>query len=111
MYQKNLKNNNFSLTDVAKRWKIEAGYKAKREVKNQNWNDSSDDQKIVIEIYAYWPNKKRRDMSNMHKILPDALEGIVYEDDRYTLVRDMDFCIDKNNPRIEVFIYMHEGIK
>ncbi|EJY56247.1 endodeoxyribonuclease RusA [Alicyclobacillus hesperidum URH17-3-68] len=32
----------------------------------------------------------------------DALEGVLYVDDRWVLVREMDFEIDKANPRIEI---------
>jgi crossover junction endodeoxyribonuclease RusA len=81
----------------------EAQYIAKAEAKRQKW-EYSDDKKIVMELWAFWPNNRRRDMSNMHKLLPDALEGILYKDDRWILIRDMDFCVDKQNPRVEIIL-------
>ena len=54
---------------------------------------------------AFWPDYRIRDMSNMHKLLPDVLQDILYDNDKWVLVRDMDFTVDKGNPRVEVKIY------
>lgn len=106
MYVHGMKSNHFSKTETAKAWVTQVGFMAKVEVRHQHWKYISDSSKIVIMLYAYWPNDKRiRDMSNMHKILPDALQGIVYENDCNTLVRDADFEKSKH-PRVEVFIYL-----
>ena len=47
-------------------------------------------------------------MSNTHKLLCDALEGVVYIDDKMVLARDMDFDIDRANPRLEVCLYVKD---
>lgn len=43
-------------------------------------------------------------MGNLHKLLPDAFENVLYENDRNVLIRDMDFSLDKKRPRIEVVV-------
>ena len=58
--------------------------------------------KVVLELVCYWPDLRRRDVSNLDKVLCDALEGIVYDDDRWALPRWMDFHTDRRNPRVEV---------
>lgn len=85
---------------------MSAGYIARRQAVKQCWPYVEDKRKIVIELKAYWPSGHRRDMSNMHKIIPDVLEKIAYADDRYTLVRDIDFTVDANNPRVEVSLHL-----
>ena len=62
------------------------------------------DEKIVILLWAFWPDNRPHDMGNLHKLLPDALENILYENDRNVLIRDMDFSLDKKRPRIEVVV-------
>lgn len=59
-------------------------------------------QKIRVKIWAYFPNKIKRDMHNAYKILIDGLEGVIFEDDQYVLVQSMDFDYSKDNPRFEL---------
>lgn len=91
------------LTKTGERWKNEVQMLAKTEAKKQGWQFSKGE-KLILELWAYWPDKRRRDMSNMHKLLPDTLEGILYEDDCMVLIRDMDFDIDRKNPRVELIL-------
>ena len=92
------------LTDKAKNWMEEVGFFARVEMRKQKWR-YSEDEKIVMELTVYWPDNKRRDMSNLHKLLADAWEKILYKDDKMLLIRDMDFSVDRKNPRVEVLIY------
>ncbi len=84
-------------------WKQEAQLKAKLAAKRQDWK-FSEREKLVIEITTYWPDRRRRDTHNSHKLLCDTLEGVLYKDDRWVLVRDVDFYIDRAHPRVEVLI-------
>ena len=59
-------------------------------------------------VLAFWPDGRRRDMNNTHKLLCDALEGAVYLDDKMVLVRDMDFSVDRKRPRLEVCVYVKD---
>lgn len=93
------------LTPAAENWKLVAGYAAKQAVRNSGWQITAADEKVVLELVAFWPDNRRRDMNNLHKLLCDALEGVVYPDDKMVLVRDMDFSIDRKKPRIEINIF------
>lgn len=66
--------------------------------------------KIVLLLWAFWPDRRPRDMNNCHKLLPDALESILYENDRCVLIRDMDFCVDPYKPRIEIIVARKEEV-
>lgn len=96
------------LTPLAKAWKDEAHYVAVAAVHRQRWQMPAADKKIVLEIVAFWPDRRRRDMNNTHKLLCDALEGVVYLDDKMALVRDIDFSVDRQNPRLELCIYIKD---
>lgn len=96
------------LTTEASNWKQLAAWTARAEIRSQGWEMPAENKKIILELYAYWPDHRRRDMNNSHKLLCDALESWLYLDDKMVLVRDMDFDIDKKHPRIEVFVYPKE---
>lgn len=74
-----------------------------------------------VEIYYYFPDKRRRDAANYNKVLLDAFSGVIYQDDKQIADNsryDPDFVvyddlfkkieiklIDKQRPRVEVIIY------
>lgn len=94
------------LTEVAKNWKLQAGYTAKAAAMTAGWNFTPAGEKIVLEIYAYWPDRRKHDMNNLHKLLCDALEGVLYENDSAVLCRDMDYGVDTKYPRIQVTVLL-----
>lgn len=96
------------LTEEARNWKLMTQYVAKAAVRHCAWELPPADKKIVLEIVAFWPDARRRDMNNTHKLLCDALEGIVYLDDKMVLARDMDFSVDRKRPRLELCIYLKD---
>lgn len=96
------------LTPLARAWKEEAYYIANALAHLEGWRVPEPEEKIVLEVVAFWPDGRRRDMNNTHKLLCDALEGAVYLDDKMVLVRDMDFSIDKKRPRLEVCVYVKD---
>lgn len=97
------------LTPLAKAWKEEAHYVSVAATHRQRWQIPPAEKKIILEVVAFWPDRRRRDMNNTHKLLCDALEGVVYLDDKMVLVRDMDFSVDRQNPRLELCIYVKDG--
>ncbi len=97
-----------TLTEVARNWKLITGYAAKATAISYHWQMPQRNQKIVLEVKAYWPDQRRHDMNNLHKLLCDALEGILYLDDCMVLVRDLDFSVDRKNPRLEITVYEKE---
>ena len=96
------------LTPLARAWKEEAYYIANALAHREGWRIPGAQEKIVLEVVAFWPDGRRRDMSNTHKLLCDALEGALYLDDKMVLVRDMDFSIDREHPRLEVCLYVKD---
>lgn len=94
------------LTEVAKNWKLQAGYTAKAVAMTSGWKFTPAGEKIVLEIYAYWPDRRKHDMNNLHKLLCDALEGVLYENDSAVLCRDMDYGVDTKYPRIQVTVLL-----
>lgn len=97
------------LTKIGQNWRSEAQYIAKTEVRRQGWKLPPLKQKIVMELITYWPDRRRRDTHNSHKLLADSLEGIIYIDDQYLLIRDMDYVVDKKNPRVELVVFILDG--
>lgn len=89
------------MAEDAKAWKTGAQWQVKADCGRQGWKCTRG-QKVRLTLFAYWPNKGRHDMNNLHKALCDALEGIVYDDDRYVLITDKDYAIDRQRPRLEV---------
>jgi crossover junction endodeoxyribonuclease RusA len=63
------------------------------------------EEKLVAEVTIFWPSRRKRDVENVGKLLWDALEGVVYDNDRWLLPRYMDFAVDKLNPRVEIRFY------
>lgn len=92
------------LTEAAKNWKLLAGYEANQAKQKQGWIYPGKDEKIVLLLWAFWPDRRPRDMNNCHKLLPDALENVLFENDKNVLVRDMDFSFDAKRPRLEIVV-------
>ena len=90
------------LTEEGRNWKNLAGWEARVAAKQVGWEITKE--KVVIEVIAYWQDARKHDMNNTHKLLADAFEGILYENDKMVLMRDMDFSIDRKKPRLEVTI-------
>lgn len=80
---------------------------AKMWANDQEWS-LTDGEKVVIEMTPYFPNDKiKRDASNAFKLMLDAFEGVIYENDFYALPRINDFHRIKEgeDPYFEVNIY------
>ena len=90
------------LTDEGRNWKHIAGWEAKAAAQKAGWEITKE--KVIIEVTAYWGDARKHDMNNTHKLLADAFEGILYENDNIVLMRDMDFTIDRKKPRLEITI-------
>jgi len=91
-------------TNEGQRWVKEVQLLARECISRQKWIMSRDE-KLVAEVMIFWPTRRKRDVENVGKLLWDALEGIVYENDHWLLPRYMDFQVDKHNPRVEIRFY------
>ncbi|MGF0347746.1 RusA family crossover junction endodeoxyribonuclease [Rhodococcus sp. IEGM1300] len=58
-----------------------------------------DKELVYIDAYFILPDKKIRDVSNVLKLLMDALEGVVYKNDYYALPRIMDMRVIEGDAR------------
>lgn len=84
----------------AKEWKELAGYCAK-----QSWRWGVSDKKFRGEVWFYL--KRDRDVHGSMKLLFDAFEGIVYENDKQVFNQECFKVKDdesKENPRVEIYL-------
>lgn len=63
-------------------------------------------EKIRMNMTYHFPDARIRDTHNSFKIPLDALEGVVYPNDYWVLINIPDFDIDKQNPRVDLEIYI-----
>ena len=57
-----------------------------------------------MEIILFFKDKRRRDVDNYSKLVLDALEGVVYEDDKQIQKLTVEKRISVEDPRIEIQI-------
>jgi len=89
------------LSKSAKMWFTDTVIKAGDWKKENEWQTAH--HKIIVRLWYYFPDYRRRDTHNTIKILMDALEDAqIYVDDRWALPQIQDFDIDKANPRVEM---------
>lgn len=78
-----------------------AGWLAKIWVQKERWHPP-EGKKIIVRIWYYWPDRRRRDQDNPQKLLLDAMTGILWSDDRWALPRVIDYAVDREKPRVEI---------
>ena len=64
---------------------------------------TSEDIALMVITY-YFPDRRRRDVTNYDKSPIDALTGIIYDDDCQIQMVVLRKSIDKANPRTEIMI-------
>jgi Holliday junction resolvase RusA-like endonuclease len=98
------------LSKPAERLKEKWSALAKTWAKEHQW-EMTQKEKVVVELTAHFPNDNiNRDVNNAFKLLMDALEGIIYDNDAYALPRVMDTTKvkDGEKPFFEIHIYKKE---
>jgi Holliday junction resolvase RusA-like endonuclease len=73
------------------------------EAKSQ-WKGKPIAGEVELSIYFYFKTKHRRDLDNQNKLVLDALNGIVYEDDSQIDALHLYRYFDAKNPRIEITV-------
>jgi crossover junction endodeoxyribonuclease RusA len=96
------------LSPVAEQWMKDARDSNLTALQNSQW-ECTDDKKVIVDIWVFWPDKRRRDAHNLLKLLCDSLEGFVCKDDKMMLTRIQDFDYDKSNPRVEVEARLYDS--
>lgn len=89
-------------TDEANAYIAQAGWVAKAWMQQSGWTMPDKSTKVVMRVWIWWANNRRRDADNLFKILSDSLTGIAYIDDCMVLPQVIDFSVDKHNPRVEI---------
>ena len=97
-------------TDDAAQFLHDAGWTAKHWARQNEWRMPANSQKVIMRVWIWWPNAKRRDPDNIFKMLNDAIKGVLIEDDNMILPQVIDFEIDKQNPRVEVELELVEKV-
>ena len=110
MWRHNKKTGITYKTLECKNYQKEIGYKAKIEASRQGWQ-RTEGEKVVMEFMYYWPDNRNRDTGNQKKVILDGLEGVLYDNDRWVLERDLDWHIDRGNPRIEIKILKYQEVE
>jgi len=59
---------------------------------------------LFVDLRFYMPDKRKRDSHNYLKLLLDAMEGTVTDNDYWLLPRIQHVGVDRDNPRIEVAV-------
>lgn len=72
------------------------------------WDCQKVGTKVIAEMTFYLPDEKIRDTHNAKKLLLDALEGVIHENDMWILDRTIDFHFDPKFPRIEINFFIKE---
>lgn len=96
------------LTAPAEKLKEKWETEARMWVEENGWQ-LTEEEKVVVELTAYFPNDKlRRDTNNVFKLMMDAFTGIVYDDDEFALPRVMDFhrVGEGEKPYFQLDIYL-----
>lgn len=89
------------LSSIAKDWKIDCIQTTKIWMVENQWTTATE--KVILNLYYYFPDKRKRDTHNTLKLMLDALEEAgLYINDYYALPRVINFWIDKKNPRVEI---------
>lgn len=91
-------------TKKAKAWFAEAEEIVRKAMKRQHWK-TTHGEKVVVDVLTLFPDGRKRDVNNSSKALCDMLEHAeVYDNDRYALIRYIDYDIDREHPRVEIIV-------
>lgn len=90
------------LKPEAKAWYELAALMAKEWVRKTEWKMTSKETQVIMDIWYFFKDNKHPDAGNLHKALGDFHHGIIVEDDKRLLWRDMGIEIDRSDPRIEL---------
>jgi crossover junction endodeoxyribonuclease RusA len=71
-------------------------------VDDQKWEKKTDATWLYCDMVFYFSDRRRRDSHNCLKLLMDALETVIFQDDYYVLPRIQSVEYDKENPRVEI---------
>jgi crossover junction endodeoxyribonuclease RusA len=89
------------LTPLAQRWFDNTVITANLWRNKNKWSTAKG--KVVVRLWYFFPDLRKRDTHNGLKALLDALEDArIYDNDKYALPWVMDFQVDREHPRVEI---------
>ncbi len=90
-------------TGRAMTWTRDARLMAKAAMATDDWTwTCPQGEPVVVDYFVWWPDRRRRDPSNLEKLMLDALTGVAYDDDKWAIPRCVGFGYDKAAPRLVV---------
>lgn len=93
-------------TDATNNYRIYVNHEIRR-LMEQRGTKFEPDKKTIINC-TWRKRTAKEDIHNYHQELMDALKTPLGVDDRFFLVRDIDYTVDKNDPGVQVEI-IQEG--
>lgn len=90
---------------AAVEWAKDAFFIAQAWRKQVGWRPTFG-KKVVADWWVYWPDQGTHDPNNLEKVMWDALEGVIYDNDKWVLPRCQDFDVDVKNPRVEIAFWV-----
>lgn len=89
------------LTPEAAKWEHDTVLLTRHWMQQNKWSTTA--QKVIVKLWFYFPDNRKRDSHNSLKGLLDALERAgIYENDRLALPQIIDWEVDRGNPRTEI---------
>ena len=89
------------LTTEAAKWEYDVTLLIKSWIHQNKWLTA--DSKVIVRLWYFYPDKRRRDAHNTLKLLLDVCEHAgIFIDDKLALPQIMDYEIDRQNPRTEI---------
>jgi Holliday junction resolvase RusA-like endonuclease len=66
------------------------------------WTMTDKQTHVLVRYWAWMPDRRRRDTSNLAKVLLDSCIGVLWEDDQFVLPQAMGVAVDRAHPRVEM---------
>ena len=63
---------------------------------------------LVVFHMIWYRENMRGDLGNREKCIEDALQGVLYENDRQIKAKHTEWILDRENPRVEVWVERYE---
>jgi len=89
-------------TPATQQWTTEAKAIAHNAVRTAGWPCAEDD--VCVELVVYFPDRRVRDAQNYEMVTFDALENVVYRNDKQIVQHTTTRRYDKADPRVEVTV-------
>ncbi len=90
------------LRPEAKAWFEQTKLIARLQARAQGWRVPEKGKWVKLRMKFYFPNRNHPDPSNTLKVFLDALEGEIYENDKWVLVDLLKPEFNRENPRTEI---------